>query len=243
LIIAMTIAIRLDNAMQDAGFKSQSALARASGVPQPTINRILKGVGSKGPETETLRKLASACQVSFEWLHEGLGPMQRSDSVDGIRAEVSQPHMRVNSGTAGQVGTGAIKFLHAAGSCGGGFNNYEDLEKEPLVKEERWFSRFNVKRNDVVAIYAYGDSMADFIIDGDIVIFDTSKTDIVSGQIYAIDTPDGLRIKRLHRRADGALLLSSDSVNKSRYPDEVYTPDQAEHLVVKGKFVYRQGGY
>jgi phage repressor protein C with HTH and peptisase S24 domain len=237
----MTIATRLDHAMQDAGFKSQSALARASGVPQPTINRILNGVGSKGPETETLRKLASACNVSFEWLHEGLGAMQRT--TEGARLDLGQPHMRIHAGAAGEAGTGAVKFLHAAGSCGGGFNNYEDLEKEPLVKEERWFARFHVKRKDVVAIYAYGDSMADFIIDGDIVIFDTSKTEIASGQIYAIDSPDGLRIKRVHRRADGTLLLSSDNPNKSRYPDEVYTPEQAMQLVVKGKFVYRQGGY
>ncbi|MES2073967.1 MAG: S24 family peptidase [Pseudomonadota bacterium] len=236
-----TLTSRLDTAMQAAGFASQSALARASGVPQPTINRILKSVGTKGPETETLRKLASACNVSFEWLHEGIGNMQRSDS--GGNANVNQPHMRINAGSNGDAGAGAIRFMHASGSCGGGFNNYEDLEKEPLIKEERWFARFNVKRNDVIAIYAYGDSMADFIIDGDIVIFDVTKTEITSGQIYAIDSPDGLRIKRVHRRADGSLVLTSDNPNKNRYPDEMYTPEQSAQLAIKGKFVYRQGGY
>ena len=62
----MTIAKRLDEVMRAAGFKSQSALSRASGVPQPTINRILKGGGRSGPETETLRKLAAACGVTVE---------------------------------------------------------------------------------------------------------------------------------------------------------------------------------
>ncbi|MFZ6647745.1 LexA family transcriptional regulator [Undibacterium sp. TJN25] len=238
----MTLTSRLETAMQAAGFASQSALSRASGVPQPTINRILNAVGTKGPETETLRKLASACNVSFEWLHEGLGSMQRGSAAEDS-AQVRQPHMRINAGNSGDEGAGAIRFMHASGSCGGGFNNYEDLEKEPLIKEERWFSRFHVKRDDVVAIYAYGDSMADFIIDGDIVIFDTKKTEITSGQIYAIDSPDGLRIKRVHRRADGSLVLTSDNPNKNRYPDELYTPEQSAQLVVKGKFVYRQGGY
>lgn len=65
--------------MEDAGFPSQSALARASGVPQPTINRILKGGGRRGPESDTLKKLAAACNVRFEWLNEGRGPMKLKD--------------------------------------------------------------------------------------------------------------------------------------------------------------------
>jgi|GEM_PF-6641408 len=68
----MTIGDRLDKAMKDAKIASQSELQRLSGVPQATISRILKGVvGKRGPETETIRKLASACRVSFEWLIEG----------------------------------------------------------------------------------------------------------------------------------------------------------------------------
>ncbi|MFJ3048532.1 helix-turn-helix domain-containing protein [Herbaspirillum chlorophenolicum] len=70
--MVMTIGQRLDQAMREARFPSQSALSRASGVPQPTINRILKGAGARGPETETLKKLAVACNVSFEWLNEGI---------------------------------------------------------------------------------------------------------------------------------------------------------------------------
>ncbi|MNK04380.1 helix-turn-helix protein [compost metagenome] len=67
----MTIGNRLDQAMKAARIKSQSELARLSGVPQATISRILKGVGSKGPESETVKKLAKACRVSFSWLNEG----------------------------------------------------------------------------------------------------------------------------------------------------------------------------
>jgi transcriptional regulator with XRE-family HTH domain len=74
----MTIGNRLDQAMQMANIPSQSALARASGVPQPTINRILKGAGKNGPETETVKKLAAACNVSFEWLNEAIGDPVRS---------------------------------------------------------------------------------------------------------------------------------------------------------------------
>lgn len=67
----MTIGSRLDAAMKAAGFKSQSALSRRSGVPQPTISRILSDDGEKGPETETIRKLADACRIPFDWLLQG----------------------------------------------------------------------------------------------------------------------------------------------------------------------------
>jgi len=83
--------------MRAAGFESQSGLARASGVPQPTINRILKGGGKRGPETETLKKLAVACNISFAWLNEGRGPM---DLVD--QPELADP-MRLTCETAQEL--------------------------------------------------------------------------------------------------------------------------------------------
>ncbi len=67
----MNIGNRLDQAMKAARIKSQSELSRLSGVPQATISRILKDIGAKGPETETVKKLAKACRVSFTWLNEG----------------------------------------------------------------------------------------------------------------------------------------------------------------------------
>lgn len=76
-IPAMTIGTRLDEAMAHREIRSQSALARLSGVPQPTINRILKGGGKKGPETATIKKLADALEVRAEWLAEGVGEMIR----------------------------------------------------------------------------------------------------------------------------------------------------------------------
>lgn len=67
----MNISDRLDIAMRRAGYRSQSALARASGVSQPSINRILKKSGVSGPESDTIKKLAQACGVSFQWLLDG----------------------------------------------------------------------------------------------------------------------------------------------------------------------------
>lgn len=87
----MTIGNRLDKAMQDAKIQSQSALQRISGVPQATISRILKGNGTKGPETETVRKLAAACNVTFEWLNEGIGSAGRATQGKQAQIAVQEP--------------------------------------------------------------------------------------------------------------------------------------------------------
>lgn len=68
-----TFSSRLVLAMKNAGFRSQSALARASGVPQSTLSRLLTGAGAQGPETNTVRRIAAACKVTFEWLMHGDG--------------------------------------------------------------------------------------------------------------------------------------------------------------------------
>lgn len=83
----MSIGDRLDKAMKEAKFLSQSALGRASGVPQATISRILKGGGKKGPETATITALAAACNVTFDWLNEGIGSPGRSSKTAGAKRE------------------------------------------------------------------------------------------------------------------------------------------------------------
>lgn len=87
----MTISNRLNDAMQGGDGRekvSQSELCRRSGVPQPTIARILKGDGKKGPETTTLVKLATALGVEFMWLQQGTGPRHLGSQGNGQRASV-----------------------------------------------------------------------------------------------------------------------------------------------------------
>ncbi len=67
----MNFSDRLDHAMRKAGYKSQNALAKASGVSQSTINRLLKTPGTTGPDAATIEKLAQACNVNFNWLKDG----------------------------------------------------------------------------------------------------------------------------------------------------------------------------
>src|SRR4051794_5997111 len=96
-----SIGSRLDEAMREARFRSQSALARKSGVPQATISRILSGNGEQGPETETMRKLAAASGVTFAWLTEGVGSKHRG--LSGAEAHPMPMSLHDESGNGGNL--------------------------------------------------------------------------------------------------------------------------------------------
>ncbi len=69
-ISRMGIATRIDRMMSERKIKGQSALSRLSGVPQPTIARVLKG-RTDTPELSTVKKLAAALGVTTTWLADG----------------------------------------------------------------------------------------------------------------------------------------------------------------------------
>lgn len=216
---------------------THAELARAAGVRQPSVHAWFSG-GTKSLRGGTLLAVARALNVNPLWLDTGRGPMRPGGTASATGYSVRE------AGPEDQVGTTAeeIELVDARGSCGGGAIAWELSRREPLIKEAAWFRRYNVRPGDVFALFADGDSMADFIVDGDIVIFDRRKVEPVSGKIFLVGHPDGLKIKRLRRGIDGSWILESMNPDKSRYPDERIGPDQAEHLQIHGGFVYRQGG-
>lgn len=103
-IVRMSIGKRLDEAMHRAGFKSQSALARKSGVTQPTVNRILKGVGKDNPDTRTIKKLAEATGVNFDWLNEGKSNASiKDEDIAAIVAMLENLDVRERSRIRGKI--------------------------------------------------------------------------------------------------------------------------------------------
>jgi phage repressor protein C with HTH and peptisase S24 domain len=224
---------RLRLAMDGPPAVSQAELARAAGVKAHSVSDWLSG-RTKNLEGSNLLAAAKALGVNAEWLATGRGPMKAGSDVAVSRYRIAE--------ATEDSGAESIEFSNARGSCGGGSMSWDDDYRQPLLKEPSWFRRYQVKPRDALAVWADGDSMANFIVDGDIAIFDTSKKTPKSGMIFLIDHPDGLRIKRLRREIDGSWILESDNPDKRRFPDERVGLDQLDLLRICGQFVYRQGG-
>lgn len=210
---------------------TMAELAESIGVAWQTIQQWESGRAA--PKRSRVEATAQALRTTPEYLLFG-DPAQQGN----VRA----PFKKVLHEADADGDVGKIPYWDARGSCGGGFLNYEQMPVGHLIKEASFFKRYNLNPANAIAVYADGDSMSDFIVDGDIVIFDTSKTEPVSDRIFLIEHPDGLRIKQLRREIDGSWVLGSRNVDKRRYPDERIDASHADLLRIKGQFVYRQGG-
>jgi hypothetical protein len=219
-----------------------AALARKIDRSDSYVNRLFYPQGKNGAKGIG-SEIMEACTEAFS-LPRGFWEMTPEEAVIEMSGGVDQSTGPVAAAAPGTPNTGTLDVYYARGSCGGGvlITEYGDEVREQLVKEASWFKKYSIRPHEALTIYADGNSMAEFIVDGDIVIFRKGVTELVNNVIYAIETPDGLRIKRVLKRTDGAIILASDNENKRKYPDELYTPEQAAALHFKGSFVYRQGG-
>lgn len=194
--------------MQAAGFRSQSALARASGIPQPTINRILKGTGKKGPETYTIKALADACKVSAQWLTDGSGARHKPSAEEGD----SELGIEVGDDDGSDFVRIQVvqSFLHAGlDGIDGDFEPDEDAGPG-LVLPRSWLLEKGLSLRSVKAIRIKGLSMYPTFKPGTTVLVNLADRVMVDGELFAVNTDGKSVIKRLELEG-GIWYLASDN--------------------------------
>lgn len=208
--LRMTIAERLDEAMKAAGIPSQNALARLSDIPQPTINRILKGAGKRGPEAHTITRLAEACGVSFQWLYEGIGPREPVVSKEGDEATAETIRVSVDENDSGKfVGIRMLtRVIHAGVDGLDGDFEYDGGIALSLPLD--WVQAKRLDPSKLVALKVKGDSMYPTMRDGDVVIVNTADRLPLDGELFAVNHNHKPVVKRLEREG-GIWHLASDN--------------------------------
>jgi phage repressor protein C with HTH and peptisase S24 domain len=122
-----------------------------------------------------------------------------------------------------------------------GTGSFIDVEESlpPLAFRKEWLaSRMVTSKSALRIVDVKGDSMAPYLLSGDIVMVDTGQTVITEGQVYAIEHGGEVRVKRLSKTFDGGLIIRSDAPG---YPEEVLTPKQAKTLRCTGRVIWRAG--
>jgi len=82
-----TLAERLAYAMSQTGLNSQTALAKAAGVEQSAISKILRGSSKTSKQSG---KLSAALGISADWLINGNGSMYGSAGTSIQKIDVSK---------------------------------------------------------------------------------------------------------------------------------------------------------
>jgi len=210
-----TISERVLEAMKDAGFPSQTALSRVSGVPQPTINRIINKVAGT-PEVSTLQKLATACDVNLQWLLDGTGPKFVREQNMYLHGDIVGAKPIADPSDPGFVHIRKVTLRLSAGIMG--FRTEEgDDDGETISLNSSWLEKRGFKREYLIATDIKGQSMEPTLFDGDTIVINTADKTAVDGAVFAINYEGEAVVKRMSRDA-GEWWLTSDNMDQRRFP-------------------------
>lgn len=221
------LASRLKKSRLNAN-KSQEDVAAAVGIKQPTYQALESG---KTKKSAFLPLIANYLSVDPFWLATGKG----SDTFG--EEDVGSPTI-VEHGYDNEFVW--IDVVEANFSCGVGesIEFHFDAINGKIPFPPSFLKAKNVTENSMKIIKAKGDSMADFIKDGDMVGINLAQTDIIDGEIYAVYLAGEGMIKQIFKEADGSLILHS--LNE-KYRDKLVTEENGKNFKVIGRQIWRAG--
>lgn len=205
-------------------------LARACQVKPPSVSAWLSG-DTKSLRADVLLKAARALDVEPEWLAAGTGPMQSGG------AGSAEPPAQDRSDEV------EIPLYNARGAAGDGAVNGPSVMIGSLTFKRRSLERKGLNPSNLATIYVDGESMAPGIGDGDVVIFDRSRSTVRHGEVYVLRYDDELLVKRLHKLADGGLLLVSDNTTDPRYAARPIPLSHLDDVQILGQVVWGGGWF
>ena len=132
-------------------------------------------------------------------------------------------------------------FSSVRASAGGGAEGFgEDSETVSIDKSLIKAFYGNISDEELTsktleAIHVDGDSMEPTLKNGSIVFVDRSQNTMDKNGIFIVNTPGGLFIKRLDRKADGSIELISDN---KLYSPEAMSPNE---ITIIGRVVGNVG--
>ncbi|WP_111894194.1 XRE family transcriptional regulator [Acinetobacter sp. MB5] len=208
--------------------KTQKEVAEHVGITQPTLSQLEIGLLNS---STFLPAIANFLGVDAYWLQTG-------KSSDAFTAnDVVKPTV-VSTEIKDEFIW--IDVVQANFSCGNGepIEFHFDAINGKLPFPPSFFKDKRVNPEHMRIIKAKGDSMSDFIKDGDYVGIDLAQTEIIDGEIYAVYFAREGMIKQIFKEANGSLVLHSLN---SKYPDKIVTEENGNNFKVMGRQFWRAG--
>ncbi|MFA2949218.1 XRE family transcriptional regulator [Acinetobacter pittii] len=208
--------------------KTQAEVAEAVKMSQPAYQALESG---KNLKSAFLPLIAQFLGVDGYWLTTG-------NTEDSFReSDVFSPTVVSAESTDQYVW---IEVVEANFSCGTGesIEFHFDAINGKIPFPASFFKEKHVAQECMRIIKAKGDSMTDYIKDGDLVGIDISQTEVIDGEIYAVYFAGEGMIKQIFKEADGSLILHS--LNE-KFRDRRVTEENGKNFKVMGRQFWRAG--
>ena len=177
------------------GLRNQNELSAVIGVNSSSITQARKR--DKIPANWILQ-LCLKYGLNPNWLEKDIGPafIQPFDNAEEEFMQIPKVRARLCAG-------------------GGSFEVGSEIEGYYSFRKD-WLSRKG-NADKMVLMDIFGNSMEPELKEGDVVLIDESKKDILAGSIYAVGIDDTIMVKRLEKRPKGLALLSENTKNETIY--------------------------
>lgn len=194
--------------MRDLGL-SQSALARAAGMKQPSIGRLISGETRR---TNHLVEIAQALRTTPDFL---TGVTDIPDQLPGMRRDFRG----IPKDDAGLSDVVEIRELDLTFGFGA---TYLDM---PVTETMRPFGRDFIRQHtrarpeELFFAQGIGDSMFPTLLDSDVLLIDTSQKVVnIAAKVWAVAYGGMGMVKRISPAKGGGVMLHSDN---PAIPDQV----------------------
>lgn len=134
-----------------------------------------------------------------------------------------------------------IPQYDAKAAAGLGSENPHVEIRSTLAFKRDWLKVKGAKPDQLIVIYAEGESMWPTINDRDVLLVDRSWIDPVDGQVFVLAGADGAIVKRLVQGPLGKWILRSDNDDKENYPDRHHLHSNGNEHRIIGKVIWRGG--
>jgi phage repressor protein C with HTH and peptisase S24 domain len=177
------------------GLRNQNELSAVIGVNSSSITQARKR--DKIPANWILQ-LCLKYGLNPNWLEMDIGPVfiQPFNNAEEEFMQIPKVRARLCAG-------------------GGSFEVGSEIEGYYSFRKD-WLSRKG-NADKMVLMDIFGNSMEPELKEGDVVLIDESKKDILAGSIYAVGIDDTIMVKRLEKRPKGLALLSENIKNETIY--------------------------
>jgi phage repressor protein C with HTH and peptisase S24 domain len=181
------------------------------------------------PGADIALKIAEVAKVDLKWLIAGTGSKEIKPPEDAFEGGALDSRGRIVNEIA------FIPRLDVQASAGMGSLVVSEDTVDILAFNRNWLRERSINAVAARVLDVKGDSMEPTIRDGDILVVDTSITQVRDNAIYVIIYAGNVLVKRVHLKRDGSLTLISDN---ERYPREDVPIAEVPDLHIAGRVMW-----
>lgn len=212
---------RLYAARKHAGM-SQTEVAKAVQISQGTYAQAEKSGQSSGQVT----RLAAVLGVNADWLATGEGNMLDRPHPEEVDLDAHPDLTPIRK----------VTLRLQAGVSGFAVDPLDEIDGPPIFFRNDWLQQRGYKPYNLITVKVKGQSMESNLHDGDLVVINTADTEPKDGEVFAANYEGEAVIKRV-KRERGTWWLTSDNLDKARYPDKECVEGTC---IIIGRIIHKQ---